>query len=102
MIKCFSIVFLETTVETTWCDSTNIGAIDADLIKKKISVTIRKGREAYHRCTPTDRFKIRRYGAENGNAAAVFKFKAAFPRFNESTVCEYKKKFNIEIANAAM
>lgn len=88
MIKCFSIVFLETTVETTWCDSTNIGAIDTDLIKKKISVTIRKGREAYHRCTPTDRFKIRRYGA-------------AFPRFNESTVCEFKKKFNIEIANTA-
>lgn len=41
------------------------------------------------------------YGAENGNTAAVHKFKAEFPRFNESTVHEFNKEYNIEIANAA-
>lgn len=39
MTKCFSIVFLETTVETTRCESTIIGAVQTDLIEKEISVT---------------------------------------------------------------
>ena len=57
MIKCFSITFLETTVETTRCESTNIGLVDTDLIEKEIFVTTKKEIEAYHRWTPTDRFK---------------------------------------------
>ena len=33
--------------------------------------------------------------------AVVCRFKAEFPRLNESTVREFQKKYNIEIANAA-
>ena len=49
MTKCFSITFLETTVETTRCESINIALVDTDLIEKKIFVTTKKEREAYHR-----------------------------------------------------
>ena len=58
MIKYFSIAFLETTVETTRWELTNIGAVDIDLIEKEISVTTKKEREASHRWTPADQFKI--------------------------------------------
>ena len=61
----------------------------------------KKGRETYHSWTPADWFKISKYVAENGNTAAVRKFKAEFLRLNESTVCEFKKKYNTKIANAA-
>ena len=37
----------------------------------------------------------------NGNNATVRKFQAEFPHLNESTVREFKKKYNPEIANAA-
>ena len=47
------------------------------------------------------RFKIGKYAAENGNAETVRKFKAEFPRLNQSTVREFKKRYNTEIANAA-
>ena len=38
---------------------------------------------------------------EIGNTAAVCKFKAEFFGHNESTVCEFKKTYDIEITNAA-
>ena len=38
--------------------------------------------------------------ADNGTTAAVCKFKAEFPGLNESTVREFKKKYNIEVVNA--
>ena len=69
--------------------------------EKEISVTTKKEREAYHRWTPADRFRIGEYAAENGNTAAVRKFNAEFPRLNESTAREFKKKYNIKIVNAA-
>ena len=69
--------------------------------EKEISVTTKKEREAYHRWTPADRFRIGEYAAENGNTAAVRKFDAEFPRLNESTAREFKKKYNIKIVNAA-
>ena len=81
-------------METTRCESTNIGAVDTGLIEKEISITTKKERETYHKWTPQDRFN-------NGNAATVLKFKAEFPRFNESTAREFKKRYNTEIANAA-
>ena len=49
----------------------------------------------------SDRFKIGKYAAENGNAETVRKCKAEFPRLNQSTVREFKKRYNTEIANAA-
>lgn len=55
----------------------------------------------YQKWTPADRFKIGEYAAENGNIGAVRKFKAEFPRLNESTVRDFKKRYTPELANAA-
>ena len=44
---------------------------------------------------------MRKYAAENGNTATVRKFRAEVPRLDESIVREFKKKYNIEIVNAA-
>ena len=35
--------------------------------------------------------------AENGNAATFCKFKAEFPRLNESTVREFKKRYKLRL-----
>ena len=35
LIKWFSMAFLETTVKTTRCELTNIGAVDADFCNSK-------------------------------------------------------------------
>ena len=60
----------------------------------------KKERIAYKKWTPFDRFKIGKYASENGNISPVRKFRAEFPRLNESTVREFKKKYTIEIENA--
>ena len=36
-------------METTRCESTNVGAIDTGLIEKEISVTTKKESETYHK-----------------------------------------------------
>ena len=98
----FQICILETIVETTRRESVsmNIGAVDSTAIDKEI-MTTKKERDTYQKWTPTDRFKIGKYAAENGNSAAVRKFKDEFPRLNESTVREFKKRYTAEVANAA-
>ena len=53
-------------------------------------MTTKKERDTYQKWTPNDPFKIGKYAAENGNSAAVRKFKGEFPRLNESTVREFK------------
>ena len=93
--------FLRNHCKNHRCESTNVGAVDTALIEKEISVTTKKEREAYKWWTPDYRFKIGKYAAENGNTAAVCKFKAEFPGLNESTVREFKKKYNIKITSTA-
>ena len=73
--------FLETTVKTTRCESTNTGAVDADFCNSKTG----KGDLSYW--ITADRFEI----MQNANTAAVRKFKTEFPHLNESTVREFKK-----------
>ena len=101
LIKCFSIAFSQTTVETTRCESTNICAVDTDLIENKIFVTTKKERKAYRRWTQADPFKIDKYAAENGNTAAVANLNLNFLILNESIVRGFKKKYNITITNVA-
>ena len=68
--------------------------------KKKFPWQKKKERQIYQRWTPSDRFKIGKYAAVNGNIASVRKFQAEFTHLNESNVREFKKKYNTEIANA--
>ena len=42
--------------------------------------------------TEEDRYKIGKYANENGSAATVRKFKSAFPKLNECTVRDFKRK----------
>ena len=63
-------------------------------------MTKKRERQTYQEWTPSDRFKIGKYAAVNGNIASVCKCQAEFPHLNESTVREFKKKYNTEIANA--
>ena len=96
-------MILETNVEiivTTRSESGKLGSIHNDAIEKEISVTKKRERQTYQEWTPSDRFKIGKYAAVNGNIASVCKCQAEFPHLNESTVREFKKKYNTEIANA--
>ena len=47
----------------------------------------------YKKYTDEDRYKIGKYASENGSAATVRKFKSDFPKLNESTVRDFKRKY---------
>ena len=47
----------------------------------------------YKKYTEEDRYKIGKYASENGSAATVWKFKSAFPKLNECTVRDFKRKY---------
>ena len=47
----------------------------------------------YKKYTDEDRYEIGKYASENGSAATVRKFKSDFPKLNESTVRDFKRKY---------
>ena len=47
----------------------------------------------YKKYTDEDRYKIGNYASENGSAATVRNFKSDFPQLNESTVRDFKGKY---------
>ena len=47
----------------------------------------------YKKYTEEDRYKIGKYASENGSAATIWKFKSAFPKLNECTVRDFKRKY---------
>ena len=47
----------------------------------------------YKKYTDEDRYKIGKYASENGSTATVRKFKSDFPKLKESTVCDFKRKY---------
>ena len=53
----------------------NLGHIDQVAIEKELDGSLKK-RESYVNYTTEDRYKIGKYGSENGPAAAVHKFKS--------------------------
>ncbi len=53
-----------------------------------------KKRKAYISFTEEDRARIGQYAAENGNNAALKKFKPQFPDLGESTSYEALKRIN--------
>ena len=59
-----------------------------------------KKREPYVKYTPEDRYKIGKYGSENGPAADVCKFKSRFPKLNESTVRSLRQKYQSELTRS--
>ena len=67
--------------------------------KKKFLWQKKKERLTFQKWAPSDRFKIGKYAAVNGNIASVRKFQTEFPHLNESTVRKFRKKYNTDISN---
>ena len=51
----------------------------------------------YLKWTDKQRYTIRKYAAENGNANTLRKFKTEFPNLSESTVRTFKKRYYEEV-----
>ena len=49
---------------------------------------------------PEDRYKIGKYGSENGPAGAIRKFKSWYPKLNESTVRILRQKYQSELTRS--
>ena len=73
--------------------------IDHVVIEKALGGSLKK-RESYVKYTPEDRYKIGKYGSENGPAAAVRQFKSRFPKLNESTVGSLRRKYQSELTRS--
>ena len=54
-------------------------------------------RAAYHKWKEDERYKIGKYASIHGPAAAVRKYKQQFPILNESTVRDFRKRFEEEL-----
>ena len=76
-----------------------MGHIDHVAIEKELDGSLKK-RESYVKYTPEDRYKIGKYGSENGPAAAVRKFKSRFPKLNESTARSLRQKHQSELTRS--
>ena len=81
-------------------EDTGLGSVDFDAVQHATSV-LRSKRSKYNKYSDEDRYKIGRYGSENGPIAAVRKFKTKYPNLNESTVREMKKRYE-ELLKADM
>ena len=76
-----------------------MGHIDHVAIEKELDGSLKK-QESYVKYTPEDRYKIDKYGSENGPAATVRKFKSRFPKLNESTVPSLRQKHQSELTKS--
>ena len=74
----------------TLLDSSDVGRIDVALINEHTQGN--NVRRNYKKYTDEDRYKIGNFTSENGSAATVWKFKSDFPKLNESTVRDFKRK----------
>ena len=75
----------------TLLDSIGVGRIDVALNNEHAQGSNVRGN--YKKYTDDDRYKTGKYATENGSAATVRKFKSDFPELNESTVRDFKKKY---------
>ena len=73
--------------------------IDQVAIEKEPGWLTEKAR-IYVKYMPEDRYKIGKYGSENGPAAAVRKFKSRFPKLNESAVRSLRQKYQSELTRS--
>ena len=88
---------MQSEVEST----SDLGAVDSASIAEEISSTTSKRKSKYEKWNPKNRYLIRKYASENGNAAAIRKFKPDYPNLTESTVRTFKTKYQEEITKAA-
>lgn len=76
-----------------------MGAVSYQAVASSID-SIKPSRSSYKKYTPKDRYRIGKYASETGSTAAVRKFKDKFPKLNESTVREFRKKYQDQLKAA--
>ena len=57
-------------------------------------------REESIKKTDQQRFQIRKNAAENGTAASVQKYRPNFPKINERTIREFKRKYEVQLRHS--
>lgn len=78
----------------------SLGAVDTTSISEEIASTSSRRKSQYQKWSPKDRYSIGKYASENGNAAAMRKYKPDYPNLNESTIRTFKAKYQEELKNA--
>ena len=78
---------------------TNVGAVSYQAVTSSVE-SIKPTRSSYKKYSPKDRYKIGKYANDTGSTAAVRKFKDKFPKLNESTVREFRKKYQDQLKSA--
>ena len=87
--RIYQSVFIDTNV--TVPPLLSLGVVDNLAIESSIKKS-KKARGKYKKYTNEQRFEMGKFASENGPAACVRRFKTVFPKLNESTVREFKKK----------
>ena len=75
--------------------SISLKQIDQELITNATETDNTRGR--YEKYTDQQRFQIGKYAVENGTAASVRKYRPYFPKINESTIREIKRKYEVQV-----
>ena len=81
---------------------TALGKVDFEIVTQSVEEVLSSNKRGrYNKFTDTDRYQIGKYASENGPARAVKHFEKKFPRLNESSVRDMKRKYEDEINVAA-
>ena len=76
--------------------SVSLGQIDQKLITNSTETDNTRGK--YKKYKDQQRFQIGKCAAENVTAASVQKYRANyFPKINESTIREFKRKYEVQL-----
>ena len=90
-------LFLENNGTTT-CEQDQqggeLGSFDLEIVVTASKSTNEGKHSKYQVCSDNDRFKIAKYSLLHGSRRAARKFKALFPRLNESTVRIFVARYN--------
>ena len=73
-------------------DST-LGLVDDQIARNAAKKALNPRRKKYNEYTASDRFRIGKYGMENGSRRTARAFQKEFPNLNDSLVCNFMKKY---------
>ena len=76
--------------------NTELGAANFAALQE---ATVQKASK-YTKWTDNNRYSVGKYASEHGNAATALHFKKEFPNIKESTVREFKKKYEKQLQKA--
>ena len=79
---------------------TGLGIVDHNAVVDSVK-KVKPSRETYAKYSRTVRYKIGKYAGEVGDAAAVRKFGARYPKLNESTVRGFRKQYQLKLKESA-